>query len=410
MRREQEERRALPGEVASGVLAALCAFVLFPGGAGAEQASHWVPAWFAPPSGAGVRETHSQTMRMLVSPRIAGGRVRVRITNRFGASPARFEDLRIGLQASGASLVAGSNRRLRFQGANTLTLAPGQERLSDPVRLHVRPRTRLAVSAYLPGDQSLTNHGDAEQVSYLDAPSSADHAGDEGGGAFTDGTVTWLGVDEVLVHRAHPPPTVVALGDSLTDGHSSGYNANARYPDLLAARVAARRPAPLVVNAGITGDVLRPASAAPGGTSALARLETDVLEFPAVKAVLVEEGINDLRGRPSLGARKMIAAFKRLRRRLRARHIRVAFATLGPTGGDPFTGDWVEPRRERINAWIRGLPAAERVDFDRSLRDPEDPLRLRPAYDSGDHLHPNAAGYAAMARAVRLERLLGHGL
>jgi lysophospholipase L1-like esterase len=367
-----------------------------------------VPTWFAPPSTDRVRETNSQTMRMILSPRIAGDRVRVRITNRYGASSSTLKGLRIGRQASGPALVRGSNRRLTFGGKTALTLGPGKERLSDPVRLHVKPPTRLAVSAYLPGDQWLTAHGDAEQLSYLDETGSGNHAGTTSGADFTGGTVAWLGVEEVEVRKAHPGPTVAALGDSLTDGRASGYGTNTRYPDFLAARLAGRDPSAVVVNAGITGDVLRPASAAPHGTSALARLDKDVLGFPDVRAVVVEDGINDLRGNPSLGAGKMIAAFKRLLRRLRERHIRVMFATLAPTGGDPFTGGWVEPRRERINAWIRSLPAAERVDFDRALRDPSDPLRLRPAYDSGDHLHPNAAGYAAMAHAIRLRALLGH--
>jgi lysophospholipase L1-like esterase len=201
---------------------------------------------------------------------------------------------------------------------------------------------------------------------------------------------------------------VVALGDSLTDGRGSGYGANARYPDFLAARLAKRRSDPLVVNAGITGDVLRSASAGPTGTSALGRLKEDVLSQPNLQAVIVEDGINDLRNKPSLGAARMIGAYKRLRRELVNQSVNPMFATLAPTGGDPFTGKWVNPRRKRVNAWIRSLPQGEQVDFDRILRGRAHPERLRAAYDSGDHLHPNAAGYSAMARVIRLGALLGN--
>jgi lysophospholipase L1-like esterase len=141
----------------------------------------------------------------------------------------------------------------------------------------------------------------------------------------------------------------------------------------------------------------------------MARLARDVLSQPNLRAVVVEEGINDLRGNRDLTARTMIDAFKRLIHRLGRLHVRVMVATLAPTGGDPFTGDWVEPRRQKINAWIRGLPVEKRVDFDRVLRDPAEPGRLRPAYDSGDHLHPNAAGYLAMANAVSLRALVRSG-
>ncbi len=346
-------------------------------------------------------------MRMILAPRLSGADLRVRITNRYRSDPAYFDDMQLGIVDAGASLVPGTQRPVTVDGASDLKLDPGQDAVSDPIHLAIKTPVRLAFSAYLPGNQSPSAHGDAEQVSYLSQPGTGDVAGSTDGSELSRTIPVWLGIEGVDVRRMHRMPTIVALGDSLTDGWGSGFNANARYPDVLAARARHHRPWPTVVNAGIAGDALRPASTA--GTSALARLRADVLDQPHLQAVVVEEGINDLRNNRGLKATTMIDAYRRLLARLHAHGVRVMLATIAPTGGEPFTGGWVEPRRERINAWIRGLPKRERVDFDRILRDPSEPLRLRPAYDSGDHLHPSAAGYDAMARGVRLDRLLGHG-
>jgi lysophospholipase L1-like esterase len=309
---------------------------------------------------------------------------------------------------SGASIAGGSLRRVSFGGRRDVTLAPGEDRRSDPVRLRIRAGQRLALSAFLPGDQSPTVHRDAEEVSYLSPAGAGDVAGAEGPAPFTQETGAWIAVEAVDVHRARPGPTVVTLGDSLTDGLRSGDGAEARYPDVLARRGTVKRSGALIVNAGVTGDRLGAPSEVQTGPSALTRLRADALSQPSLGGVIVEEGINDLRGNRDLTAGSLIASLKRIASRLRRHHVPFMLATLGPTGGDPFTGDWVTPRRLKVNDWIRGRPTRETVDFDRILRDPSDPLRLLPAYDSGDHIHPNAAGYAAMARGVRLGRLLGH--
>jgi lysophospholipase L1-like esterase len=346
-------------------------------------------------------------MRLILAPRFDGHVLRVRLSNRYRSSTAHFEDLRIGIGGDGASIKPGTQRPVTFDGSNDLTLGPNQDAVSDPVHLGFQVPVRLAFSAYLPGEQLLTAHGDAEQVSFLSEPGAGDVAGSVDGTEFSRHLLAWLGVEGVDVRLDRAMPTIVALGDSLTDGAGSGFGPNTRYPDFLAARARHHRPWPAVVNAGISSDVLRPASASTAGTSALSRLRHDVLSQPRLRAVIVEDGINDLRNNRGVGAGKLIDAFRRLRRSLRVRGVRTVIATLAPTEGDPYTGDWVTPRRLKVNAWIRTLPPRQFVDFDRILRDPAHPLRLRPAYDSGGHLHPNAAGYAAMARGIHIGQLLG---
>jgi lysophospholipase L1-like esterase len=375
----------------------------------AHPKSHWVPTWFAAPSAEIPHPTDDQTLRMVVTPRVGGRKLRVEVTNRYSATPTRLVDVTVGRELAGATVDASSLRRVTFDGHRRVTLAPGEDRWSDPLTLRIHGGERVAISAYLPGHQSPTIHFDAEQVSYTSGDGTGDFAMTPGSPPFTEETQSWIAVEAVDVRRPHPGPTVVTLGDSLTDGLRSGDGAEARYPDVLAGRDVAKRSDALIVNAGVTNDVLRRKSALGGGTSAVARLKADALEQPNLRAVVVEDGMNDLRGNPELTGRTMITAYSGLIHTLRRHHVRFMLATLTPTGGDPFTGGWVEPRRERINAWIRRLPMRERVDFDRILRDPAEPLRLRPAYDSGDHLHPNAAGYAVMARGVRLNRLVGHG-
>ena len=198
---------------------------------------------------------------MVVSPRIGGRALRVVLTNRYGTAPTHVRDVTIARRRSGASIVPRSVRRLSFGGRREVTLQPGEERRSDTVRLRIRPGGRLAVSAFLPGDQSPTVHGDAEEVSYLSAAGAGDVADAEGSAPFTQETHSWIAVEGVDVHRTHPGPTVVTLGNSLTDGLYSGDGAEARYPDVLAGRGATKRLDALVVNAGVTSDVLRRESA-----------------------------------------------------------------------------------------------------------------------------------------------------
>jgi lysophospholipase L1-like esterase len=290
-------------------------------------------------------------------------------------------------------------------------IAPHADVASDPVRLRVRPFEPLVVSVYAPGQvANPTEHLVAQQTSYLTPPGSGDHAADSGADAFIDSTNSWLLVDGVDVRTRRPAGAVVAFGDSLTDGEASTPNADDRYPDYLQRQLLARngpRKAPSVLNAGLSGSIVSrhlPNNHGPGDEpSGLQRARRDVIEQPGATAAIVELGLNDLGLRA--GARHVIRALGSLVGRLRRAGLRVLLGTITPA---KQTGV-VERRLKVVNRWIRDQARATPVDFNAALRNPADPARLAPRYDSGDHVHPNDAGYRAMARAVPLARLGGRG-
>jgi lysophospholipase L1-like esterase len=213
------------------------------------------------------------------------------------------------------------------------------------------------------------------------------------------------------------PRALVVVGDSITDGIGSGNDRNARWTDALAVRLQ-RAPdlaTVAVVNAGIAGNLLLKDASEPFvGPSTLSRFERDALDKPGVRWILLHQGINDiaaatLLNRPAdqISAEQVIAAMKTLAVRARARDVKVWAGTLLPFEGTKrFYSDGAEAQRQAVNAWIRSSGAFDAVvDFDQALRDPAHPGRLLPAFDSGDHLHPNAAGYQAMAGLVDLRLL-----
>jgi lysophospholipase L1-like esterase len=307
--------------------------------------------------------------------------------------------------------------RVSFGGSSSIEIPPGAQALSDPVTMRVPALTDLAVSVYLPGQTgAATIHSDAQQDNWVSG--SGDHAGDAGAGAFTTDSQSWYYVSDVIVRSPGTAGTVVAFGDSITDGFQSTVNANARWPNDLARRLAARPgPALSVADEGISGDrVLNDSLCC--GVNAVARFERDALDQPGVRDVIVLIGINDfgfsaLPPNPiynpvtDVSAAQVIAGYRQLIAQARARGLKVIGATLLPFKGAAYYTPAGEAKREAVNAWIRLRGAWDGViDFDKVMRDPADPLALNPAYNSGDNLHPNDAGYQVMANAVSLGTLL----
>ncbi len=351
----------------------------------------------------------TQTVRDVVHTSIGGSGLRIRLSNAFGSAPVTFGHAYVGVQASGAALVAGSNRQVTFGGSPSVTIPVGAQVLSDPLPGTFPAQTNLAVSLHLQGaGGTVTGHNAAHQTSYVS--STGDHAAEESAAAFTTTMTSWYWLDGVVVTAPHTVDAVAALGDSITDGTDSTTNANNRWTDVLARRLLQRPAAQQmgVLNEGIAGNMV---TGERKGVSAQTRFDRDVLSQPGLETVILLEGINDINlGGPDgqgTSADALIAGYGQLIARAHARGKCIAGGTLTPfEGSDRFT----EPReavRQAVNSFIRTSGEFDAViDFDRAVRDPAHPSRYLPRYDSADHLHPSDAGHQAMGDAVNLSDLV----
>ncbi len=385
--------------------------------------THWVATWGPSPAPQLPDQTQmrkagmvfeNQTLREIVHTTIGGEMVRVRLSNAFASDAVEIAAAHIALRGKEADVVAGSDRVLTFSGRPAVTIPPGALALSDPVKLEAPAAGDLAISLYLPKPTAGAGiHYSAQQTSYV-------AQGDLTGAASLPAPATltsWVFLTGVDVLAPESAGLAVAFGDSITDGALSTFDANHRWPDVLAARLAVRRGGRkvAVIDAGIGGNrILRDArSDVRYGVSALARFERDVLAQPGVKWVLILEGINDLGHYDPAGpesekpsAEDIIAGLKQMVERAHELRIKVYGGTLTPFEGTAF-GHYFTPekeaKRKAINEWIRASGSFDGVvDFDKAARDPDHPDRMLTAYDSGDHLHPNDAGYKAMGEAVDL--------
>jgi lysophospholipase L1-like esterase len=380
-------------------------------GAGDTQAGGWVGAWSAAPDSPGPA-LDSQTLRQIVRTSIGGSAVRIRLSNLFGDGPVTIGAAQLARHRGGGGIDLGSDRAVTFGGNPGVTIAKGADMLSDPVNLDVAALEELAVSLYLPGKTGAsTVHSVAMQTGYVargDATKTERIADVEPEGSR-------FFITDVEVLGAPGSRVLVTLGDSITDGVGSTEDANKRWPDQLAARLQAspRLASVAVVNSGIAGNRLLNDAVEPYlGPSSLNRLDRDVLGKPGVTWVLVLQGGNDISGAERLpspndkvSADDIIAGLKTLIDRAHVRGIRIWGGTLTPRGGArwPFDSEPGEAKRQAVNAWVRTSGAFDAVvDFDAVLRDPAEPLRLQARFDSGDHVHPNDAGFAAMAAAINL--------
>lgn len=381
---------------------------------------HWVSAWQGSPTAGGTFDPAScpsdvgladQTVRNIVPVSTAGDRVRVRVSNAFGPAPLQVGSASVALAGQGA--VAGSVRPLTFGGRPSVLVAQGGEALSDPVDLDVVALQRLALSIYLPeATGPATQHNNSRETNYL---ADGDQSTDEGAQDFARPISCWMFASGADVRAsARVVGSVVALGDSITDGDQSTVDADQRYPDHLARRLAGvRGPTLAVSNAGIGGgELLLNRVPELFGVSAAARLPRDVLAQTGARSVILVEGINDI-GAESAQASDLIQAQQQIAAQAHAAGLRIYGGTLVPFGGsnENFGTDYGteagEVQRQALNDWIRSTSVFDGVvDFDAALRDPQDPTRLLPRYDSGDHLHPSDAGYEAMANTVDLHRLV----
>ena len=374
------------------------------------------PGQELPVGGMSPLQIRNQTLRQIAHVSLGGQRVRVVLSNSLGTLPLRVGAAHVALRGSGASIVAASDHVLTFGGLPSPTIPPGALLVSDPVDLTVPDGGDLAVDLYLPDDLSawkspISMHYASWQVNYVSEP--GDHSGaptfpvaETTAYRRSDGlaSASSFFFSRVEVARQDAAGVLVAFGDSITDGTQSGTDQNRRWPDLLGARLAATGTHMAVVNGGIGGGRVLEDGVGP---NALARFDRDVLAQPGVHFVTVLEGVNDIgvggvNASPSVA--ELIAGHRQMIERAHARGLRILGATLTPFEGAAYWTLEGEKKRQALNDWIRTSGAYDGViDFAAVVQDPNRPTRSRPEFDSGDHLHPSPAGYAAMANSIDLK-------
>jgi lysophospholipase L1-like esterase len=373
---------------------------------------------------------NDQTFRLIVKPDAWGTQTRIRLSNAFGSKPVTFDDAYVGLQESGSAILAGTNQPLTFKGQKRATVAAGESVVSDPVSLPfvkspadplLRGR-KLAVSFHV-AEQSgpMTWHAKSLTTSYVSPPGSGSKGQSEGEGAFPFSTTSWYFLDEVDMLVADEAKVIVAFGDSITDGTATTINGDDRWPDVLSRRLhAAHGDRFVVVNQGIGGNqVMGPTDYAakpiPGGPSALSRLERDVISLPGVTTVVWLEGINDF-GAADATAEQVFAGYEKGVATLRQKipGVKIFIATLTSalhstaTHGRPV----VDANRKKLNQSFRSTRIFDGlIDFDGATFDAATG-EIKPEYQPnsstggpGDKLHPNRAGYAAMANSIDLDAM-----
>jgi len=381
--------------------------------------TQWVGSWATsqqlvePRNSLSPDDLRDSTLRQMVHVSLGGTRLRVHLSNRFGTAPLRFASVHIArpLSTSSPKIDSSTDTALKFSGSTDVTVPAGADYLSDPVDFRAAALSDIAITLYIetppaeqtghPGSRATSYIVHGNQVSAADLPEAKkiEH---------------WYFVSGIDVEAATRATAIVTLGDSITDGHGATTNGNDRWPDVLAKRLQAstQTRAIAVLNHGIGGNRLLLDGLGP---NALARFDHDVIAQAEARYLIVLEGINDI-GTASrdheippaeheILVHRMTAAYEQMVERAHAHSITVFGATILPFVGSDYyhPGAAAEGDRQAVNQWIRTPGHFDAViDFDKVTRDPARPDRLLPVYDSGDHLHPSPAGYAAMAEAIPL--------
>jgi lysophospholipase L1-like esterase len=420
--------------VRRAIRVAACAAALTVPCAGADAAKlRWVTGWEAAPHGSqGVYQFpppelagtpgfpdgfRDQSLRQVITPHAKGLKVRVVLSNVFGTGPVTIADATVARRTNGPAVASSTLTPLRFDGRRSATIRAGEQVRSDPAEIRVRPFKDVAVSlAFDPQTGPPTYHYNGLQTSYVSPLGTGDQARSADGAAYTMTTPMRFFITDLQVRARAPAKTVVAVGDSITDGGNYAPDTadkSARWPDFLQRRLLGAGSSLSLANAGISANQAV-SDAGPtlfaGGPSLEHRFDRDVLSQPHLRGAILLEGINDI-GLSSTPAGEIIAGYERIAKRAHAAGVPIVIGTLTPMSGAFFDSPAVQQTRQTVNDWIRTQRVFDRViDFAPAIQDPAEPTRILPQYDSGDHLHPNAAGLRAMSDAIPLgtvRRLFG---
>ncbi|WP_040783229.1 SGNH/GDSL hydrolase family protein [Nocardia pneumoniae] len=408
-------------ELASASVTALLVLGAAACGNPSSEQRHWLGSWSSSQTAAAdvwgpnwsTAGFSNHSVRQSFRPTIGGDRVRITLSNRFGDRPLRITAATVGITAGPAAVLPGTLRQLLFGHSQRTEIPAGTEQTSDAVDLSIPALHPITVTLYLADHTGpATFHFLGNATSYR---AVGDHAADTGGASFTESSRSWYYVSDVEVSGTGSRRGVVAFGDSLTDGAGATMDVDNRYPDVLAERLAAAGESRAVLNAGIGGNRVVSDSVYVG-QRALTRFRRDVLDKKGVGTVILLSGINDigtselgdprLEPSPEVTADHLIAEYRDLIALARAHGVRIIGGTLLPYKGARYYSERGEAIREAVNSWIRESGEFDAVaDFERALVSRTDADALDPTYDSGDHLHPSPAGYAAMAAVIDLSRL-----
>lgn len=343
---------------------------------------------------------------MIAHTTIGGPQVRIELSNVFGNEPLVIGAAHIALREKDSDIVAATDHAVMFGGRPGCSIPPGATEISDPVNFDLPPASDLAVSIYLPDTAPAgTFHAVGLHTTYISkegdsvaAPAIAD----------PETSQSYYFLTNVDVAAPADAAAIVAFGDSITDGATSTPDTNRSWPEFLARRLAAAGANISVLNEGISGNQLLRDGA---GINALARFDRDVLVQPGVKWLMIMESINDIGlgsrsatpGKDAVSSGALIAGLNQLIERAHEHGIKVIGCTLTPYEGAAYYSESGETIREAVNQWIRSSGAFDAVvDFDTVTRDPDHPKEIHPSFNIRDHLHPNDAGYEAMANSINL--------
>lgn len=391
------------------------------------NSENWIGTWGASPQPEKQSfPLNGQTLRQIVRVSAGGSSLRLRFSNLFGDSDVNLGSVHLALHGSGANTIPGTDHLVLFHGNSELMVPAHEEIVSDPISMEIQPLTELAISLYIPyAVAPSTNHVVASQTCYLSVP--GDFASYNFFPSAGEGE-SWFfltGVDVLASNNVNTPAvpdsngnqlgkTIVALGDSITDGVCSDTNGNARWPDYLAERLNSNRFLNWgVLNEGIGSNrvLTDTINSDQPSVSAQRRLQRDVINRPGVNTVIMLEGINDIGAvDPSMSVDQEVKAlqiaYRNIIHQLKSQGLRIFFATLTPIGNANMDSPQRRAIRNQLNAWFRTSSEFDGfIDFDAAIRDSKNPERMNPAYDCGDHLHPNSDGYQAMANSIDLIKL-----
>jgi lysophospholipase L1-like esterase len=356
-------------------------------------------------------QAEDQSFRMIVHPTIGGEKVRIRLSNLMGNQPIIFDSVHVAIRALGPALPAimpDSEKSVLFNGSSQVIINPGKEAISDPVDFVYSVGDDLAISYHVVGKSGpMTWHAISFGLNYVSLPTTGDTTSDPTGVSFTQISVGWFFISGVDVYAPEALGTIVAFGDSITDGAYEVPETNTRWPDLFAQRLADEGIAMGVLNQGINSNTVTPELDGFAGPCAIYRFERDVLERPGVKSVVILEGTNDLAA--GVPAEDVYAGICSLVDQAHAAGLRVVVGTITPRldvamGWDPTTG---EPERQELNALLRADTSFDGLaEFDKALASPLDPSLPNVPYYFADLLHPNSIGFMIMSDTVPLEALV----